>query len=78
MEIRIETPENLAEIRRETIKNLLMEMMELKNRENFLNNYLNPSMETGLMEPLYPDHPKHPRQKYRLTGQGKALLKKKR
>ena len=52
----------------------LIEMMGLKNRENFLENYLNPSMETGLMEPLYPDKPKHPRQKYRLTDRGKKLL----
>lgn len=29
MEIRIETPENLTEIRRESIKNLLSEMMEI-------------------------------------------------
>ena len=48
--------------------------MELKNRENFLDNYLNPSMETGLVELLYPDQPKHPKQKYRLTEQGKTLL----
>ena len=53
----------------------MMEMMELKNRENFLDNYLNPSMETGLVEPLYPDQPKHPRQKYRLTEKGKNMLK---
>ena len=50
-------------------------MMELKNRENFLDNYLNPSMETGLVEPLYPDQPKHPKQKYRLTEKGKNMLK---
>ena len=53
----------------------MMEMMELKNRENFLDNYLNPSMETGLVEPLYPDQPKHPKQKYRLTEKGKNMLK---
>ena len=52
----------------------MMGMMELKDRENFLGNYLNPSMEAGLVEPLYPDQPKHPKQKYRLTEQGKALL----
>ena len=52
----------------------LMELMELKNRENFLNNYLKPSMEAGLVEPLYPDQPKHPKQKYRLTEPGKVLL----
>ena len=52
----------------------MMGMMELKDRENFLGNYLNPSMEAGLVEPLYPDQPKHPKQKYRLTEQGKVLL----
>lgn len=52
----------------------MMGMMELKNRENFLNNYLNPSMEAGWVEPLYPNQPTHPKQKYRLTEQGKALL----
>lgn len=54
----------------------MMGMMELKDRENFLGNYLNPSMEAGLVEPLYPDQPKHPKQKYRLTEQGKALLER--
>ena len=49
-------------------------MMELKDRENFLGNYLNPSMEAGLVESLYPDQPKHPKQKYRLAEQGKTLL----
>ena len=29
----------------------IMGMMELKNRENFLDNYLNPSIEAGLVEP---------------------------
>lgn len=52
----------------------LMELMGLKDRENFLSNHLNPSSETGLVEPIYPDSPKHPRQKYRLTDKGKALL----
>lgn len=52
----------------------MMGMMELKDRENFLDNYLNPSMEAGWVEPLYPNQPTHPKQKYRLTEQGKALL----
>ena len=45
----------------------MMGMMGLKDRENFLDNYLNPSMEAGLVESLYPGQPKHPKQKYRLT-----------
>ena len=54
----------------------MMECLQLKHRENFLNNYLNPALEAGMVEPLYPDQPKHPRQKYRLTEEGMALLKK--
>ena len=52
----------------------MMGMMELKDREKFLDNYLNPSMEAGWVEPLCPNQPTHPKQKYRLTEQGKALL----
>ena len=49
--------------------------MGLKDRVNFLWNHLNPAVESGLVEPIYPNSPKHPRQKYRLTEKGKALLK---
>lgn len=52
----------------------MMKLMDLKDRENFLNNYLVPSMEAGWVEPLYPNQPKHPKQKYRLTEQGKEVL----
>jgi ATP-dependent DNA helicase RecG len=52
----------------------LMTAMNLKDRENFLDNYLNPAVEAGLVVPLYPDQPKHPRQKYLLTEKGKQLL----
>lgn len=54
----------------------MMGYLQLKDRENFLNNYLNPAIKAGMVEPLYPDQPKHPRQKYRLTEKGKDLLKK--
>ena len=53
----------------------IMGLMQLKDRENFLNNYLNPSINAGWVEPLYPHQPKHPKQKYRLTEKGKTLLK---
>ena len=62
--------ENLYSVRE------MMELMQLKDRENFLNNYLNPSIDMGWIEALYPQHPKHPKQKYRLTEKGKALMKK--
>lgn len=31
-------------------------------------------MAIDLVEPLYPEQPNHPRQKYRLTEKGKNLL----
>ena len=52
----------------------LMAIMGLKDRENFLNNYLTPSILREYVEPLYLHTPKHPKQKYRLTEKGKALL----
>jgi ATP-dependent DNA helicase RecG len=55
----------------------MMGLMALKNRENFLENYLNPSMEAGLVEALYPNLPKHPKQKYRLTEKGRTVLQEK-
>lgn len=53
----------------------MMELIQLKDRENFLNNYLNPAMEAGLVVPLYPENPKHPKQKYHLTEKGKEWSK---
>jgi len=43
----------------------LMVKLELKDRGNFLDSYLNPAMEAGLIEPTYPNQPRHPKQKYR-------------
>ena len=45
----------------------------LKDRENFLNLYLNPSISSGFIRLLYPESPRHPRQKYLLTVKGLAL-----
>lgn len=54
----------------------IMELMSLKDKSNFLENYLYPAIKLNLVEPLYPEQPRHPKQKYHLTEQGKALLKK--
>ena len=40
----------------------------------FLELYLYPAIRQNLVEPIYPENPKHPRQKYRLTDKGKELL----
>jgi len=46
----------------------------LKGRDNFLNLYLAPAIQEGLVRMLYPDSPRHPRQKYLLTPKGLSLL----
>ena len=57
--------------RRLSVRELLSEM-GLKNRENFLDNYLNPAIADGWVKLLYPDSPRHPRKKYLLTVKGLA------
>ena len=51
----------------------MMSAAELKNRENFMDNYLNPAIENGYVRLLYPNTPRHPRQKYLLTVKGLTL-----
>ena len=51
----------------------MMSAAELKNRENFMDNYLNPTIENGYVRLLYPNSPRHPRQKYLLTVKGLTL-----
>ena len=52
----------------------MMSTMGLKDRENFLNLYLNPAITEGYIRLLYPQSPRHPRQKYLLTVKGLALF----
>ena len=47
----------------------------LKDRENYLDLYLNPAIAAGYVRMLYPQSPRHPRQKYLLTVKGLALYK---
>ncbi len=51
----------------------LMEKVGLKHRPTFIENYINPAVETGILKILYPDKPNHPKQKYLLTAKGLAL-----
>ena len=51
----------------------LMKMLGLKHRPNFLEYHLNPAIKEGFVRMLYPDSPRHPRQKYLLTVKGMAL-----
>lgn len=52
----------------------MMLALRLKGRDNFLKKYLTPALEAGYLCMLYPDSPRHPRQKYRLTPKGALLL----
>ena len=51
----------------------MMDGVGLKGRDNFLNLYLNPSIADGYVRLLYPNSPRHPRQKYLLTVKGQML-----
>ena len=51
----------------------MMESIGLKHRPTFLQNYLNPAITEGYVRLLYPQSPRHPRQKYLLTVKGVAL-----
>ena len=42
----------------------MMAAVGLKNRENFMEYSLNPAIKEGFVSMLYPDKPRHPRQKY--------------
>lgn len=52
----------------------LMSAVGLKHRPTFLENYLNPALHQGFISLLYPESPRHPRQKYLLTAQGTSLF----
>ena len=51
----------------------MMSGVGLKGRDNFLNLYLMPAITGGYVRLLYPQSPRHPRQKYLLTVKGLAL-----
>jgi hypothetical protein len=58
-----------GELRRSEIQSAL----GLKHREHFADNYLNPALNSGYIEMLYPNSPNHPQQQYRLTAKGIQL-----
>ena len=56
-----------------SIKDML-KAVGLKDRMNFIEYSLTPAIAQGYVCMLYPDKPRHPRQKYLLTEKGNALL----
>lgn len=51
-----------------------MALLGLNHRPSFRISYLHPALDRGYIIQLYPEQPKHPKQKYRLTEKGKILL----
>ena len=47
--------------------NEIMEACQFKNKERFRENYITPALNAGLIERKYPEQPKHPYQRFRLT-----------
>lgn len=58
---------------RRSVKEIL-ETLSLRDRKNLAEYYLIPAQDNGFVVLLYPDKPRHPRQKYMLTIKGLALL----
>ena len=55
----------------------LRELLDLKHRPTFRENYLHPALEKGFIENTIPDKPNSRLQKYRLTDKGRARLEEK-
>lgn len=53
----------------------IQQRLELKHRPTFRANYLRPALERDWIEPTLPDKPNSRLQQYRLTAQGRDLLK---
>lgn len=52
----------------------MMKILKLNNRRYFTKEYLSPAIKEKWIAPLFPDQPKHPKQKYYLTEEGKQMI----
>ena len=52
----------------------MLEAVGLKDRKTFMLYSLEPAITQGFVRMLYPDSPRHPRQRYVLTVKGNGLL----
>lgn len=72
--IQVQSLLNVMEYNTYSVKEM-MELLALKNRSYFSKEYLKTAIEMEVLEPIFPNQPKSPKQKYRLTEKGKTLLK---
>ncbi|WP_455505430.1 ATP-binding protein [Coprobacter sp.] len=56
-----------------TMRNMA-DVCDIKDLKYFRESYITPALEEGLIERLYPNQPKHPKQQYRLTEMAKEWL----
>ena len=54
----------------------LMDLVGLKDRKHFTDAYLQPALESGLLEMTIADKPQSSKQRYRLTALGQAVAAK--
>ncbi|MCK5519943.1 MAG: hypothetical protein KAI81_02425, partial [Candidatus Marinimicrobia bacterium] len=73
-QVKEQVKEIILVVKCEQSANEIMELLSLKGRRNFLQNYLQPAVESGSIEMTQPDSPKSPTQKYRLSDKGKKIL----
>jgi len=64
---------NLLHKRPALTTNEIMQVLKLKHKATFRQNYLQPSLQNKWIEMTQPDAPKSPTQKYRITALGKQL-----
>lgn len=55
----------------------IADVCDIKDLKYFRESYITPALEEGLIERLYPNQPKHPKQQYRLTEVAKEWLTEK-
>jgi ATP-dependent DNA helicase RecG len=75
MEVTMEAKKVVLVLNGEMKRADIQKTLQLKNDENFRLQYIIPTLELGYIEMKYPDNPKHPDQKYRLTKKGLEIKK---
>ena len=65
----------IVAVQRETSRAGLQAALKLRDRRSFIDTYLQPAFEAGLIEMILPDKPTSRHQRYRRTSAGEALAR---
>ena len=55
---------------------MMQDLLGLRDKRNFRENYIEPALREGLIRMKYPEKPKHPKQRYLLTALGEEVKTK--